>query len=272
MPTDGDLELDGDHVVRAAAWASGSAVGSAVGLARRSPSDSIVGVAVGDACAIGVGVAIGGRLGAGSAPRSSDADDNEGHPRHPQDDRERPRGETLHVPSLAARPMHRCRAPLALARDALAAEPAGLLTDFDGTLSPIVTDPAGPAGRRAPMARSRRSPSAWRWSPSSPAGCRSTRGALVGVPEVLIAGNHGTEWLEPGESQPSAAPGAEAIGRVLEEALARLPAMPGVVTEHKGVSASVHYRNAPDPRRRGRRSCRRWATSSDSACGSGTGG
>ena len=31
---------------------------------------------------------------------------------------------------------------IALARDAVADAPAGLLTDFDGTISPIVTDPA----------------------------------------------------------------------------------------------------------------------------------
>jgi trehalose 6-phosphate phosphatase len=136
---------------------------------------------------------------------------------------------------------------LALATDALAAEPAGLLTDFDGTLAPIVHDPfmaglvdgadgalAALAGRLAVVAiiTGRMPLDAQR---------------LVGVPGLLIAGNHGTEWLDPGAQTPTTAPGADAVGAALEAALARVPALPGVVTDHKGVSASVHYRQAPDP-------------------------
>jgi trehalose 6-phosphate phosphatase len=136
---------------------------------------------------------------------------------------------------------------LALATDALAAEPAGLLTDFDGTLAPIVHDPFmaglvdGADGALAALAE--------RLAVVAIITGRMPLDAqrLVGVPGVLIAGNHGTEWLEPGRSQPSTTPGAEAIARALDDALARVPAMPGVVTDHKGVSASVHYRQAPDP-------------------------
>lgn len=136
---------------------------------------------------------------------------------------------------------------LALATDALAAEPAGLLTDFDGTLAPIVHDPFmaglvdGADGALAALAD--------RLAVVAIITGRMPLDAqrLVGVPDLLIAGNHGTEWLEPGQAQPSAAPGAEAIGHAIEEALARVPSMPGVVADHKGVSASVHYRQAPDP-------------------------
>jgi trehalose 6-phosphate phosphatase len=70
---------------------------------------------------------------------------------------------------------------------------------------------------------------------------------LTAVPGLLIVGNHGMEWLAPDVDEPVVASGAERLRAALDEILARLPSMPGVVPEHKGVSASVHYRNAPDP-------------------------
>jgi trehalose 6-phosphate phosphatase len=136
---------------------------------------------------------------------------------------------------------------LALARDALAAEPSGLLTDFDGTLSPIVHDPFmaglvdGADGALAALAE--RIAVVAIITGRMPLDARR----LVGVPGVLIAGNHGTEWLDPGQSEPTPTPGAEAIRRSLDDVLARVPSLPGVKTDHKGLSASVHYRQAPDP-------------------------
>ena len=136
---------------------------------------------------------------------------------------------------------------LALAQRALAAAPAGLLTDFDGTLSPIVHDPFmaglvdGAGG--ALEALSQRLAVVAIVTGRMPQDARR----LIGVPGVLIAGNHGTEWLEPDASEATVAPRAEEIGSALATALDRVPAMPGVVVDHKGVSASVHYRQAPDP-------------------------
>jgi trehalose 6-phosphate phosphatase len=136
---------------------------------------------------------------------------------------------------------------LALAADALAAEPEGLLTDFDGTLSPIVHDPfmAGlvDGADGALEALTARLAGVAIVTGRMPLDARR----LVGVPGVLVVGNHGSEWLDPDQSAPMAAPGARAVGRALDEALARVPAMPGVVADHKGVSASLHYRQAPDP-------------------------
>jgi trehalose 6-phosphate phosphatase len=136
---------------------------------------------------------------------------------------------------------------LALATDALAAEPPGLLTDFDGTLSPIVLDPFmaglvdGADGALAALAE--RLAVVAIITGRMPLDARR----LVGVPGVLVVGNHGTEWLDPDQAEPTAAPGAEAVGHALDEALARVPSMPGVVPDHKGISASIHYRQAPDP-------------------------
>lgn len=135
----------------------------------------------------------------------------------------------------------------ALADAALSEAPAGLLTDFDGTLSPIVADPAlaqlvdGADGALARLVK--RLAVVAIVTGREPMQARE----LTGVPGILIAGNHGLEWLEPGADGPTAPPGTEAVRRDLDRVVSRIPELPGVVVEHKGVSASVHYRNAPDP-------------------------
>ena len=70
---------------------------------------------------------------------------------------------------------------------------------------------------------------------------------LVDVPGLLVAGNHGTEWLEPGATDPIPSPALARLRPILDEVLDRVPNLEGVLIEHKGLSASVHYRNAPDP-------------------------
>jgi len=134
-----------------------------------------------------------------------------------------------------------------LARDALADAPAGLLTDFDGTLSPIVTDPGlsqlveGAHGALATLAE--RLAVVAIVTGRAPIDARR----MAGVPGVLIAGNHGTEWLEPGADAATAPHGSPELRIGLDAVLARLPEIPGVVVEHKGSTASVHFRSAPDP-------------------------
>ena len=136
---------------------------------------------------------------------------------------------------------------LELAREALAAEPAGLLTDFDGTLSPIVANPLD--ARLADGAQAALEALARTLAVVAIVTGREPREArdLVGVPGVLVLGNHGTEWLEPGAETTVAPPGAAAVGRSLDEALARIGRDPHLVVEHKGSSAAVHFRAAPDP-------------------------
>jgi trehalose 6-phosphate phosphatase len=135
---------------------------------------------------------------------------------------------------------------LDLARSALSATPAGVLTDFDGTLSAIVRDPE--AARPLPGA-----------IPALEA--LAGQGVLVGVvsgraaadvrrrlgsDRLLVIGNHGLEWLEPG----AAAAGARVspvVQAAVDRAAAAVPREPGVEVEHKGLSATVHVRRAPDP-------------------------
>lgn len=136
---------------------------------------------------------------------------------------------------------------LELAREALEAEPSGLLTDFDGTLSPIAADPSlarlvdGASGALASLV-SRLAVVAV-ITGRAPLDAR----ALTGVPGLLIVGNHGTEWLEPGEDAPLRAAEASMIQDRLASLLARLPDADGVLVERKGISATVHYRHAPEP-------------------------
>lgn len=134
-----------------------------------------------------------------------------------------------------------------LARAALAAAPAGLLTDLDGTLAPIVIDP--PSARALPGAAEALARLA---AAGVVVGVVSGRAAvdarrILGRDDVLVIGNHGLEWLEPGATAPAAAPQAARASAAIDRALAVVPDGPGVRVEHKGLSATVHFRQAPDP-------------------------
>jgi trehalose 6-phosphate phosphatase len=136
---------------------------------------------------------------------------------------------------------------LSRCRTALAETPSGLLTDFDGTLSPIVTDPAlarlvdGADGILDRLAKQLAVVAIV--TGRAPLDAR----AMTGVPGLLIAGNHGTEWLEPHATETRAGLDPATTLAALDAALARLPALEGVPIEHKRLSASIHYRNAADP-------------------------
>ena len=138
------------------------------------------------------------------------------------------------------------REALDLARPALEAEPAGLLTDFDGTLSPIVNDPT--AARLVDGAHGALAALAKRLAVVAVVTGRAPLDArrMTGVPGLLIAGNHGTEWLEPDAGSPVESADAAAARKRVAAVLSRVPDVPGVVREDKGVSATVHYRGAPD--------------------------
>lgn len=135
---------------------------------------------------------------------------------------------------------------LALASETLAQAPSGLLTDFDGTLSPIVSDPMlarlvdGASGALASLVE--RLDVVAVITGRAPLDARR----MTGVPGLLVAGNHGTEWLEPGEDAPINPPEASSVRERLDGIVARVPSLDEVSVEHKGVSATVHYRNAPD--------------------------
>jgi trehalose 6-phosphate phosphatase len=136
---------------------------------------------------------------------------------------------------------------IAACRSTLDRPPAGLVTDFDGTLSPIVDNPAdvalAPGGREALDALSERVAVVAIVTGRAPMDARR----FIGTDRVLIVGNHGVEWLAPGETRVAPDPRSAELRPALERMVASVPPGEGILVEDKGLSATVHYRNAPDP-------------------------
>jgi len=133
---------------------------------------------------------------------------------------------------------------------ALLADPAttALLTDFDGTLSPIVDDPdeARPLPA-APgvLARLSRHFAVVAVVSGRPVTFLAAHLAGAG-PAVRLYGVYGLEWMAGDRVQ--VAPEAEAwLARAAEVvAAARVEAPPGVGVEPKGAALAIHWRRAPD--------------------------
>ena len=143
-------------------------------------------------------------------------------------------------PALVAR----CRA-------VLRHEPAGLLSDVDGTLSAIAPTPAE-AFVAAGIAESLRRLSRRLALVAVVTGRAAEAGrAMVGVDDLLYIGNHGMERLQ-GDvriANPAAAASSAAMSAALAEigeAIAESPLAATALVEHKGLSGTVHYRLAPD--------------------------
>ncbi len=168
-------------------------------------------------------------------------------------------------------------------RAALARRPRGLLTDIDGTLSPIAPSPD--LARLLPGVRTILREALGVFDVVAAVSGRDPRDALrlVGLPALTYLGSHGLERLEPvfanptagdftGDDStganssdtasqsaspadamrsvvfPAAAPYRGAIAAALAEVGATLAArFPGVQLEDKGVTASVHVRQTADP-------------------------
>jgi trehalose-phosphatase len=124
-----------------------------------------------------------------------------------------------------------------------------LALDFDGTLAPIVPSPAAaalPAAARAALLRLAQRPDTDLAIVSGRA-LEDLR-PRVGIPDLYYAGNHGLEIEGPGvqevhQEATSARPDIVACAAVLRE---RLAGLEGAVLEDKGLTLSVHYRQAPD--------------------------
>jgi trehalose 6-phosphate phosphatase len=134
--------------------------------------------------------------------------------------------------------------------DLLGTGRAGLVTDVDGTISPI--EPRPEDARVLPRAK------------EALAGLRDVLAlvavvsgrtaqdarAMVDVDGLVYIGNHGLElWTERGpEIAPEVRPWVPRLAAVLDDVRRQLP-QPGILIEHKGATASLHYRLAPDPDR-----------------------
>lgn len=126
--------------------------------------------------------------------------------------------------------------------------PLLLMTDYDGTLTPIVDDPADAIladDTREQLMRIARSP---RGSVAviSGRGIEDLR-ARVGVPEVIYAGCHGLEIMGPSLEfrHPDAMAQQPMLWAVGETLVRRAPAVSGMRVEPKGLAVAVHYRHVP---------------------------
>lgn len=136
--------------------------------------------------------------------------------------------------------------------EALRATPSGLLTDIDGTISPMARTPAEAtvsADAKQAMTRLR--------DRLAVVGVVTGRSAqvgesLVGVPGLLYVGNHGMEWIEYEHLHHH--PSVDAWQDQVRESLVEIAEIArrdgfedGLLVEDKRFSGSIHYRLAPDP-------------------------
>ncbi|HEX2038812.1 MAG TPA: trehalose-phosphatase [Acidimicrobiales bacterium] len=146
-------------------------------------------------------------------------------------------------------------APSSASLDALLApflaapERAGVLTDFDGTLSPIVEDPA--SARPLPEAVDvlhRLSARYGRVAVVSgrPAAFLSARLRLARAPGLIASGLYGMEYAQGDQitTNPRAEEWRAVVHEVACEAEEQSP--PEVHVERKGLSLTLHYRTCPE--------------------------
>ena len=134
------------------------------------------------------------------------------------------------------------------ALSAVGERPAGLFVDFDGTISRLAPTPdeaiASPGAVRSLQHLSSKIAVVCVLSGRRAGDIRDK----VGLHEVLYVGNHGAESID-GDAHsvsPLAERHGDAIERLLRE-LRRLADVDGMIWEHKGSSAAVHYRATDDP-------------------------
>jgi trehalose-phosphatase len=127
--------------------------------------------------------------------------------------------------------------------------------DFDGTLAPIVPIPEAarlPTAARAALVR-------LALRPDTDLAIVSGRALedlrpRVGIPDLYYAGNHGLEIEGPGiqEVHQEAALARPRISGCADELRSALALEQGVILEDKGLTLTVHYRQAPDHAAAGR--------------------
>jgi trehalose-phosphatase len=121
-----------------------------------------------------------------------------------------------------------------------------LMTDYDGTLTPIVDDPADAVlaeQTREDLGRVARSPRS-RAAVISGRGLEDLR-ERVALDDVICAGCHGLEVLGPNLSfrHPDALAQEGTLGAVGDVLVRRAPAVRGMRVEMKGLAVAVHYRH-----------------------------
>ena len=137
--------------------------------------------------------------------------------------------------------------------DAILAAPKGALiaSDFDGTLSPIVADPAeARAYPGAAQALLRLAPLVGTLAiiTGRPAADAVALGGFGAVPGLIVLGHYGAERWDAGTVTAAPVPdGVAEARRLLPGVLASAEALDGVHIEDKGTALAVHTRLTGDP-------------------------
>ena len=123
--------------------------------------------------------------------------------------------------------------------------------DFDGTLSPIVADPAQARAHPAAVPALRRLAGVLGTLAvitGRPAAVAADLGGFGQVPGLIVLGQYGLErWVDGQLTVPAPPPGVAAARAELPALLAAADAPEGVQTEDKGLAIAVHTRQAADP-------------------------
>jgi trehalose 6-phosphate phosphatase len=136
---------------------------------------------------------------------------------------------------------------------ALLKDPARALIglDYDGTLSPIVADPAAATAHpEAAAVLSRLAPLVGTLAviTGRPAALAVQLGGFAGVPGLIVLGHYGWErWCDGELISPPPPPGIAAARERLPAVLAAAGAPAGTWTEDKGHALAVHTRRAAGP-------------------------
>lgn len=125
---------------------------------------------------------------------------------------------------------------------------SAILCDVDGTLAPIVLDPARAAVPRETTEVLTRLASRYPLVAFITGRPALEARRMVGVGDAVYAGNHGLEVLEPGGEAPAVARGLEDRAEAAREVIADSQA--GELRhEDKGPIQALHWRGARDPER-----------------------
>jgi trehalose 6-phosphate phosphatase len=129
--------------------------------------------------------------------------------------------------------------------------PAGVLTDIDGTISMIAPTPDAASVSDQARDALRKLAGSLDVVATISGRAAANAEAMVGIPGCMYIGNHGLEQRARGVTvvHPDALFATDAIAAALASvriAAERIGVSEGILYENKGVTASVHYRLAPD--------------------------
>ncbi len=130
----------------------------------------------------------------------------------------------------------------------LRARPSALITDVDGTLSPIVSSPQ--EAEVLPECRGALAKLAGSLDLVAVVSGRQVEDVrrMVGLDQLAYIGNHGLEsWSRADGCQNKASSYTSTMAEILGMLKDKLESLAGIHLEDKGTVVSIHYRTSPDP-------------------------